>query len=131
MPGLVWAAAANTRSLHRSVPDRFDRVNGVVWGLNAHQQQLPAGLLRKTKKRIVSLVWLAVQEVAAIRMNDTYKEYAGALLAIRLGGSRSTWCEIYRPHWHMLKYAVNYLDCSSLEEVSNRKQDHYVDEISI
>lgn len=99
-----------------------------IW--NEHQKHLPAGLLKKTKKRIVSLVWLAVQDVAAGRMNETYKDYAGALLASQLGVSRSTWCEIYGPHWKLLKQAVEELDKQSLVEVINRKQDHIFDEVT-
>lgn len=98
-----------------------------IW--DSHQKHLPAGLLKKTKKRIVSLVWLAVQDVAAGRMNDTYKEYAGALLASQLGVSRSTWSEIYAPHWRDLKSAVVELDSWALREVLNRKQDHILDEL--
>lgn len=64
-----------------------------IW--NGYQRHLPESLLRKTKKRIISLVWLAVQEVAVKRLNDTYKQYAGALLASQLVVSRSTWHEIY------------------------------------
>jgi len=86
-----------------------------IW--NGHQHVLPPGLLKKTKKRIISLVWLAVQEVAAQQMNDTYKQYAGALLATHLGVSRSTWCEVYAPHWKMLKSAVELLDLESLSSV--------------
>ncbi|HDT2078310.1 TPA: antitermination protein [Enterobacter roggenkampii] len=86
-----------------------------IW--NGHQHALPPGLLKKTKKRIISLVWLAVQEVAAQQMNDTYKQYAGALLATHLGVSRSTWCEVYAPHWKMLKSAVELLDLESLSSV--------------
>ncbi|MGK0705330.1 bacteriophage antitermination protein Q [Yokenella regensburgei] len=99
-----------------------------IW--NDHQQQLPEGLLRKTKKRIVSLVWLAVQEVAAQRLNDTYKEYAGAQLAMHLGVSRSTWCEVYAPHWRQLKQAAEELDLCALHEVISRKQDHVSDELT-
>ncbi|WNI62369.1 bacteriophage antitermination protein Q [Enterobacter asburiae] len=54
-----------------------------IW--NGHQH----GLLKKTKKRIISLVWVAVQEVAAQQMNDTYKQYADELLATHLGVLRS------------------------------------------
>jgi len=89
-----------------------------IW--NGHQHALPPGLLKKTKKRIISLVWLAVQEVAAQQMNDTYKQYAGALLATHLGVSRSTWCEVYAPHWKMLKSAVELLDLESLSSVLAR-----------
>ena len=89
-----------------------------IW--NGHQHALPPGLLKKTKKRIISLVWLAVQEVAAQQMNDTYNQYAGALLATHLGVSRSTWCEVYAPHWKMLKSAVELLDLESLSSVLAR-----------
>ncbi|CDG47135.1 bacteriophage antitermination protein Q [Serratia symbiotica] len=99
-----------------------------IW--NEHQKYLPSGLLRKTKKRIISLVWLAVQEVAALHMNDTYKEYAGALLATHLGVSRSTWCEIYALHWQRLKQAAEELDSHALHEVINRKQEHVFEELT-
>lgn len=99
-----------------------------IW--NGHQKYLVAGLLKKTKKRIISLIWLAVQEVAAQRMNDTYKKYAGALLATHLGVSRSTWCEVYAPHWQQLKQSVEALDLLALEEVINCKENHVFDEIT-
>lgn len=99
-----------------------------IW--NGHQKYLVAGLLKKTKKRIISLIWLAVQEVAAQRMNDTYKKYAGALLATHLGVSRSTWCEVYSPHWQQLKQSVEALDLLALEEVINCKENHVFDEIT-
>lgn len=101
----------------------------VIW--NGHQKYLPAGLLKKTKKRLISLVWLAVQEVAAQWMNDTYKKYAGALLATHLGVSRSTWCEVYAPHWQQLKQSVEALDLLALEEVINCKENHVFDEITV
>lgn len=79
-----------------------------VW--NRHQQHLPAGLLNKTKKRLISLVWLAAQEVAATRSNETYKEYAGAALARLMCVHRSTWLRVYASHWEQLKAAFNALD---------------------
>ncbi len=97
-----------------------------IW--NGHQHALPPGLLKKTKKRIISLVWLAVQEVAAQQMNDTYKQYAGALLATHLGVSRSTWCEVYAPHWKMLKSAVELLDLESLSSVLVRMPEQNFEE---
>lgn len=99
----------------------------VVW--NEHQKHLPDGLLKKTRKRLISLVWLAVQEVATANLNDTYKEYAGAALANMLGVSRTTWCEIYAPHWRRLKATVNEMDRHALQEVLNRKQDHILDDV--
>lgn len=99
----------------------------VIW--NEHQKHLPGGLLNKTRKRLISLVWLAVQEVATANLNDTYKEYAGAALASMLGVSRATWCEIYAPHWRGLKATVNEMDRRALQEVLNRKQDHILGDI--
>lgn len=98
-----------------------------IW--NDHQQYLPKGLMRKTKKRLVSLVWLAVQDTAARHMNDSYKAYAGAALASMMDISRSTWCEIYGPHWKLMKQSVNKLDYWALQEVLKRKQDHVFDEV--
>lgn len=96
-----------------------------VW--NTYASDLPRGLLRKTQKRLISLVWLAVQEVvvqhlAVQHLNDTYKTHAGALLASRLGVSRSTWCEVYAEHWQGLKAVVESLDMCALGEVLKRKQ---------
>lgn len=79
-----------------------------VW--REFQQCLPPGLIRKTQKRLSSLVWVAVQEIACSQSNSAFKKYAGALLASRLGVSRSTWSRIYAPHWEVLKTRVKRLD---------------------
>jgi len=79
-----------------------------VW--QEFQQCLPPGLIRKTQKRLSSLVWVAVQEIACSQSNNAFKKYAGALLASRLGVSRSTWSRIYAPHWQALKIRVKRLD---------------------
>ncbi|MGC1020241.1 bacteriophage antitermination protein Q [Pantoea agglomerans] len=86
-----------------------------IWDI--YHLTLPGGLLMKTKKRIISLVWLAGQEVAAMRSNYTYKAYAGAGLARLMSVNRSTWLRVYAPHWAMLKSAFNELDTSALEAV--------------
>lgn len=92
-----------------------------VW--QAHQKHIPSGILRKTKKRLISLVWLAVQEIAARKCNNTYKKLAGTILASRLGVSRSTWCEIYFRQWEYLKLAVEELDENSLEAVLSKQPE--------
>ena len=51
-----------------------------VWSQFQHQQGTKKLQGRVTKK-LIGLVWLAAQEVAASRNNDTYQEYAGAALA--------------------------------------------------
>lgn len=85
----------------------------VIW--NGHQKYLPAGLLNKTKKRIISLIWLAAQDVAATRSNDTYKEYAGAALARLMSVNPSTWLRVYAPHWSHFKRAFDELDVGALQ----------------
>lgn len=98
-----------------------------VWG--EFEKSLPRGLLHKTKKRLLSLVWLAVQDVAARHFNDTYREYAGAMLARHLGVSSPTWCEVYSPHWRALKDTVSALDCIALFDALKHCRDHVFDEV--
>lgn len=88
-----------------------------VW--REFQLCLPPGLIRKTQKRLSSLVWVAVQEIACSKSNTSFKKYAGALLASRLGVSRSTWCESYQMHWIKLKGSVESLDTTALSSVIN------------
>ncbi|WP_419963979.1 bacteriophage antitermination protein Q [Pantoea vagans] len=86
-----------------------------VW--RKFQLCLPPGLIRKTQKRLSSLVWVAVQEIACTQSNSAFKQYAGALLASRLGVSRSTWSRIYAAHWKALKALVQELDGRALNSV--------------
>ncbi|WP_324028606.1 antitermination protein [Pantoea sp. JZ2] len=92
-----------------------------IWVI--HQRKLPDGLLKKTKKRIISLVWLAAQEIAAMRQNDTYKIYAGAGLARLMSVNRSTWLRVYAPHWAMLKKSFSALDRSALQAVFELREE--------
>ena len=91
-----------------------------IW--HEYQQCLPPGLIRKTQKRLSSLVWVAVQEIACLQSNNSFKKYAGALLASRLGVSRSTWSRIYAPHWQALKTLV----CSLDERALNTALNNYI-----
>lgn len=74
-------------------------------------------LQAKIKKRLVALVWLAAQDVAANNNNDTYKEYAGAALAVLLSINRSTWKRVYAEHWSRLKQDFSNLDEISLKSI--------------
>ncbi|ECY3258064.1 antitermination protein [Salmonella enterica subsp. enterica serovar Alachua] len=65
-------------------------------------------------KKLVGLVWLAAQEVAATRNNESYKEYAGAALARMVTVDRSTWLRVYSKHWERLKAAFVDLDNQAL-----------------
>lgn len=79
-----------------------------VW--NLYKGNIPASTQRKVIKRLLSLVWLSVQVVAAANKREDFKEIAGSALAGMLSVSRSTWCEIYSPHWDGMKDAVRALD---------------------
>jgi hypothetical protein len=65
----------------------------------------------------VGLVWLAGQEVAATRNNETYKAYAGAALARMVSVDRSTWKRVYAGHWDRLKTAFVEMDSNALQHI--------------
>lgn len=78
------------------------------------QQQGSKKLQDRVTKKLVGLVWLAAQEVAASRNNDTYQEYAGAALARMLSVERSTWLRVYSVHWAAFKKAFKEMDTLAL-----------------
>lgn len=134
----VWRRAVMTLEEHQQAWLRYcygfdlkfghqETICAAVW--SQYQGNLPSGLLRKTKKRLISLIWLAVQDVAAKNSNETYKEYAGSALANLMNVARSTWSEIYADHWQNMKLIIEALDQDSLQQVLNRKRDHILDEV--
>lgn len=96
-----------------------------VWA--GHQLHI-GKMQKKTKLRILSLVWITAQDAAARKRNETYKEYAGAALAGLMSISRSTWCELYAGHWAKLKDAFEALDVAALETISARHINHDFEE---
>lgn len=134
----AWRRAINTLPVHQNSWIRycygfdlkFDHQKNIceaVW--LSYEKNLPAGLLEKTKKRLVSLVWLAVQDVASKNKNESYKEYAGSALANLMTVSRSTWCEVYSHHWQGLKLAASELDYDSLFQVLKSKEQLHFEEV--
>lgn len=83
-------------------------------------------LQSRVVKRLVGLVWLAAQEVAASRRNDTYQEYAGAALARMMSVERSTWLRVYSVYWATFKTAFVELDSYTLETILNRYDEREV-----
>lgn len=84
-----------------------------VW--NTYQKCLGENSLQeRVVKKLIGLVWLAGQEIAAARNNETYKDYAGAALARMVSVDRSTWLRVYSEHWAGLKAAFTQLDESAL-----------------
>lgn len=79
-------------------------------------------LQAKIKKRLIALVWLAAQDVAAKSRNDLYKEYAGAALAGFMSINRSTWLRVYAGHWAKLKLLFYIMDMAALQFVLNGRE---------
>lgn len=69
---------------------------------------------KRVKCRMISLVWLAVQDLAAKNRNESYKEYAATVLAGFLSVHRDTWYQTYSKGWERLKEIVSELDCEAL-----------------
>ncbi|MDF7681525.1 bacteriophage antitermination protein Q [Enterobacteriaceae bacterium ESL0689] len=101
----------------------------IIW--NRHQKYLPAGLLNKTKRRLTALIWLAAQDVAATRSNNTYKEYAGAALARLMSVNSSTWLRVYAPHWAKFKRAFAELDTDALQHTLDHYCEKFPEEIEL
>lgn len=79
---------------------------------------------RRVKQRIVTLVWLAVQDVAVKNKNPSYCEYAGNALAGMASVNRSTWSRVYSEHWRKLKEMVVELDVAALKNIEQYISQH-------
>ncbi|EBY6260730.1 antitermination protein [Salmonella enterica subsp. enterica serovar Warnow] len=98
-----------------------------VW--NVYKGSVSASMQRKVVKRLISLVWLAVQEIAATRQREDYRQIAGSALANLMAVSRSTWCETYAPHWRGLKSVVAALDDVALWDVLKHYRNHDLSDV--
>jgi hypothetical protein len=85
--------------------------------------QVERKLQSRVVKKLLGLVWLAAQEVAATRNNDTYREYAGAALARMMSVDRSTWLRVYAAHWAKFKAAFAELDNQTLHTIFIRHEE--------
>lgn len=94
-----------------------------VWEQFQHQHSGKKIQGRVTKK-LIELVWLAAQEVAASRNNDTYQEYAGAALARMVSVERSTWLRVYSAHWVAIKASFAEMDSQALSEILSRYEEY-------
>ena len=72
---------------------------------------------KRVEKRLIQLVWLAVQEIAARNTNETYRNYAATTLAGFLSIHRDTWYETYAEPWGGFKELAAELDISGLNAV--------------
>ena len=94
-----------------------------VWA-QFQRQQGSRKLQGRVTKKLVGLVWLAAQEVAAARSNDTYQQYAGAALARMVSVERSTWLRVYSAHWAAFKAAFVEMDSLALCEILARYEEY-------
>lgn len=76
-------------------------------------------LQKRVEKNVMRLVWLAVQDVAAKKRNDSYTQYAGGLLSSMLTVNRSTWSRVYARYWGSLKKIVDSLDSVVLTKIAD------------
>ena len=75
---------------------------------------------KRVIKRLVSLVWLAAQDVAAKNSNTTYKEYAATALASMMSIERRAWYKTYAEPWREMKAIAGGLDLSAINEVGKQ-----------
>lgn len=98
-----------------------------VW--ETYEKKLAGTKLQKrVKLRLVLLVWLAVQDVAAKNWNDQYTEYAATALANLMSISRETWYQTYATPWQVLKGIASNLDEGALIDAQVRVGSHYADD---
>ncbi|MDZ7320727.1 bacteriophage antitermination protein Q [Kosakonia sacchari] len=77
-------------------------------------------LQKRVIKRLVSLVWLAAQDVAAKNSNATYKEYAATALASMMSIERRAWYKTYAQPWREMKTIAGGLDLEAINEVGKQ-----------
>ncbi|EFV3361993.1 antiterminator [Salmonella enterica] len=103
------------------------------WAWEQFSQQLKGKrVAKKTIDRLRQLIWLAAQDVKAdLAGKDTYEFQALAELA---GVAKSTWTEIYLPHWLVMRSCFIKLDSSALIAVtrsrSQQKATNYVQSLA-
>ncbi|EKN6224392.1 antitermination protein [Yersinia enterocolitica] len=91
-----------------------------IW--NEYQPQLAEKpVTAKVRRRVESLVWLAVQQTAGVGHLLHGKEYSYSELAGLVGVQRNNWTMHYAPHWESLLRLVEALDADSLNCVVNHK----------
>ncbi|HGH4675488.1 TPA: bacteriophage antitermination protein Q [Enterobacter bugandensis] len=87
-----------------------------VW-INYMKQQGGLKLQKRVEKRLIQLVWLAVQEIAVRNTNETYRDYAATTLAGFLSIHRDTWYETYAEPWSEFKRLCTLLDSNCLSSI--------------
>lgn len=93
-----------------------------IW--SEYQSQLGKNpITAKVRRRVESLVWLAVQQTAGIGHLLHREEYSYSELAGLVGVQRNNWTMHYAPHWESLLRLVESLDSDSLNCVAFIKRE--------
>ncbi|MFJ5428991.1 bacteriophage antitermination protein Q [Pectobacterium actinidiae] len=135
-----WRRAVNELELHHTAWVRYCYGNDLnyeyqkaicvhVW--NEYKTALTGKkTTEKVRRRIESLVWLAVQRYAATcGCLFVSREYNDSELAKLSGISRSTWCENYKHHWDGLTEMVSELDRDSLNTIIKNRNESRLKQI--
>lgn len=93
-----------------------------IW-VNFEKQLAVENLQKRVKKRLISLVWLAAQDMAAKSNNETYREYAATVLASLMSIERRAWYKTYAAYWQQIKGFAESLDQSCLSDVLKQVQE--------
>lgn len=84
----------------------------------------------KVRKRIESLVWLAVQDYAfGFECKLVSHDYTDSELAELTGVSKSTWSENYKHHWEGLADCISRLDTDSLNAIIKKRNESRLKQI--
>ncbi|HHG9944614.1 TPA: bacteriophage antitermination protein Q [Yersinia enterocolitica] len=75
----------------------------------------------KVRRRVESLVWLAIQQTAGVGNLLHGKSYSYSELAALVGVQPNNWTMHYAPHWESLLRLVEVLDVDSLNCVVSHK----------
>ncbi|MEI7247994.1 bacteriophage antitermination protein Q [Pectobacterium carotovorum] len=135
-----WRRAVNELDSHHTAWVRFCYGNDMnyehqkaiclhVW--NEYKPTLTGKkTTEKVRRRIESLVWLAIQRYAATcGCLFVSREYNDSELAKLSGISRSTWCENYKYHWDGLTEMVSELDRDSLNTIIKKRNESRLKQI--
>lgn len=97
-----------------------NQVTITQWAWTAFQLSIAGKkVAKKTMSRIRDFVWLSVQDVRAELAGEDVLEHQK--LAELNGVSKSTWSEVYLPHWQILREICKGLDKDALLSVSRSR----------
>lgn len=74
-------------------------------------------LQSRVKKRLIFLLWLAIQDETISKRTKGKGKYKVSELSYLLKIQRQTWSKIYAPYWAEFKGLINVLDSTALKQL--------------